>query len=174
MIQRRWRKWRLSKNTLTKGIDNTALEIFHAVCTIIKWWKIRYIHMRERRKERNRAICANTIQKTFRGWYLRQMLRPDLRQKLQQVGQVILKHRQELFEIHASYVIQRWWRKMKLKNIAAAKIRIRNTACTRLQSLWRGFWVRSRKCQIAQLMHRHSCSILLRASHLRVCRVSCA
>lgn len=53
--------------------------------------------------------------------------------------------REELFRIHGAYVLQSTWRHYVQKRVRKERMRTRKTASTRIQALWRGFWIRSRK-----------------------------
>jgi hypothetical protein len=51
----------------------------------------------------------------------------------------------ELFRVRAAYILQSAWRNYVQRRIRTEKIRTRNRAAAKLQALWKGYWVRSRK-----------------------------
>ena len=81
----------------------------------------------------------------FTGHYLRQLLRPDLREKLVKLGAAVTKARHNLLEIRSVYILQKAWRRVLQRRIEAEKLNTRHKAIKRIQSLWRGYWIRSRK-----------------------------
>ncbi|KAJ3204434.1 hypothetical protein HK099_001163 [Clydaea vesicula] len=145
LIQRRYRHWKTFKNSPIAQKYNKRIEgqIEKSVNKIIAWWKPLYKKVSEQKRKTEIHQAAINIQRVYRGWYLRQMLRPDLRQKLSALGASVAKHRKELFKIHSAYVLQNAWRAYIQRRILNEKIKTRNSAGSRIQALWRGFWVRS-------------------------------
>ncbi|KAL2916170.1 hypothetical protein HK105_204261 [Polyrhizophydium stewartii] len=144
VIQRKWRHWHMFKNSPLASKYQTKIEdLEKAVNKIIQWWRPLHSHLAEINEARRRNKAATDIQRVFRGYYLRQLLRPDLRLKLTTLGAAVAKARHNLLEIRGAYVLQNAWRNKLQRRIRAEKVKTRNKAATRIQSLWRGFWVRS-------------------------------
>ncbi|XJO77036.1 hypothetical protein BDV3_001679 [Batrachochytrium dendrobatidis] len=144
VIQRKWRHWHMFKNSPLASKYQTKIEDLHAAANrIIRWWRPLHSRMAEINETRRRNKAATNIQRVYRGFALRRLLRPDIRKKLTELGSVIAKARHSLLEIRSAYIIQRAWRKVLYKRVCAEKAKTRNKASTRIQSLWRGFWVRS-------------------------------
>nr|KAJ3421640.1 hypothetical protein HK105_002847 [Polyrhizophydium stewartii] len=146
VIQRKWRHWHMFKNSPLASKYQTKIEGWNlekAVNKIIQWWRPLHSHLAEINEARRRNKAATDIQRVFRGYYLRQLLRPDLRLKLTTLGAAVAKARHNLLEIRGAYVLQNAWRNKLQRRIRAEKVKTRNKAATRIQSLWRGFWVRS-------------------------------
>lgn len=98
---------------------------------------------------RARNLAAIKIQRVYRGYRLRSRLRPDIQKKLLALGTAMVKSRyseltrKQLLQICAAYVIQRAWRTTINRRIRLRKIRIKHLAATKIQALWKGFWVQS-------------------------------
>lgn len=84
------------------------------------------------------------IQRLYRGFSLRSLLKPDLRVKLVRIGTFVCRAKENLVQIAAAYTIQRAWRKMLERRIRIEKIETKNCAGVKIQAAWKGFWVRSR------------------------------
>lgn len=54
-------------------------------------------------------------------------------------------YRFDLQRIRGAYVLQGAWRGFVVKKVRADKQRNRNQAATKIQALWKGFWIRSRE-----------------------------
>ncbi|KAI8925687.1 hypothetical protein BC831DRAFT_498185 [Entophlyctis helioformis] len=133
LIQRKWRHWHMFKNSPLASKYQTKIEdLEKAVNTIIHWW--RPLHGRMAEIKEARRVSR---------YYLRQLLRPDLRHKLTTLGAAVAKARHNLLEIRGAYILQNAWRNALQRKIRTEKLKTRNKAATRIQALWRGFWVRS-------------------------------
>ncbi|KAL7754365.1 hypothetical protein RI367_000346 [Sorochytrium milnesiophthora] len=144
VIQRRYRSWVKLRNSPMVNQYNARLEdLATAVNKIIAWWRPRHARMLQRRKLEQRYKAVTDIQRVWRGHCLRKLIRPDLRQKLQTLGEHLARHRHDLLRIQAAYAIQEAWRAHRVRKVRTEKLRMRNTAATRVQALWKGFWVRS-------------------------------
>ncbi|KXS13535.1 hypothetical protein M427DRAFT_369481 [Gonapodya prolifera JEL478] len=143
-IQRRYRQWALYKNSPVAAMYRRKIEdIIAAVNLICTWWRPIYQKIVERRALQKKHDAATSIQRVWRGHYLRQLLKPELRERLGVLGASIRKHRSDLAKYHGAFVLQRAWRNYQIKRVRSQKIKIRNMAATRIQSLWRGYWIRS-------------------------------
>ncbi|KAJ3038616.1 hypothetical protein HDV00_000460 [Rhizophlyctis rosea] len=166
IVQRKWRHWAMFRNSPIASKYNARIEdLNRAVNTIIHWWRPLHQKMSEIKRLREvgnglpndgmkiidtftihqRHAAATNIQRVYRGYYLRQLLRPDLRAKLRELGESVARHRQELLRVRGAYVLQNAWRSYQIKRVRADKLRTRNRAAARIQAMWKGYWVRSRK-----------------------------
>ncbi|KAI8921425.1 hypothetical protein DFJ77DRAFT_163161 [Powellomyces hirtus] len=144
VIQRKWRNWHMFKNSPIAARYNAKIEdLTKAVNTIIAWWRPLHHQLSEVRRLREKYQAARNIQRVWRGYSLRQLLRPDLRQRLRALGESVARHRKELLRIHGAYIIQSGWRSYLHKRVRAEKVRTRHRAAARIQALWKGYWVRS-------------------------------
>ncbi|KAI8914438.1 hypothetical protein EDD86DRAFT_186711 [Gorgonomyces haynaldii] len=144
IIQKKWRNWHMFKNSpLAAKYYRKVEELDAAATKIAKWWRALSKKLSEQREGRDRLDGAVKIQALWRGYMLRKQLKPSLRMKLGDLGLLMLKARETLFRMQAAYKIQRWFRQNMERKILLQKARTRNMAATRLQALWRGFWVRS-------------------------------
>jgi hypothetical protein len=145
IIQTKWRRWKMFRNSPIAAEYNKPVDVLKAhVKTIVDWW--RPLHQKRKEKElmKSQNDAATRIQSLWRGYYLRQLLRPDLRVKLKNVGESVMRYREGLFEIHGAYVLQNAWKVVLAKRVKANKIKTRNMAAARIQALWKGYWTRSR------------------------------
>ncbi|KAI9141422.1 hypothetical protein BKA69DRAFT_1139007 [Paraphysoderma sedebokerense] len=144
IIQRRYKRW-VKCRTSPFDIRYRAKpeEFIKAVNKIICWWRPRYQRMLEQRKITERNEAAVTIQRVYRGYMLRKLLRSDIQGRLKTIGASLVKHRTDLLRLRSAFVIQRVWRQYRLRKIRQEKLRTRNAAATRIQALWKGCWVRS-------------------------------
>ncbi|KAH6572637.1 hypothetical protein BASA60_006523 [Batrachochytrium salamandrivorans] len=144
VIQRKWRHWHMFKNSPLASKYQMKIEVLQkAANTIIWWWRPLYARMTEISEARRRTKAATNIQRVYRGYALRKLLRPELRQKLSNIGAAVAKARHSLLEIQSTYVLQRAWRRVLQHRVQIGKTTARNKAAMRVQSLWRGYWVRS-------------------------------
>ncbi|KAJ3300337.1 hypothetical protein HK104_001755 [Borealophlyctis nickersoniae] len=144
VIQRKWRHWAMFRNSPIASKYNARIEdILHAISVIIAWWRPLYKRFSEVKRLREKHEAATNIQRVWRGYYLRQLLRPDLRRKLRDLGESVARHRQELLRIRGAYILQNAWRTYVIKRVRADKLRTRNRAAARIQAFWKGYWVRS-------------------------------
>ncbi|KND01565.1 uncharacterized protein SPPG_03365 [Spizellomyces punctatus DAOM BR117] len=144
VIQRKWRNWHMFKNSPIATKYNARIEdLNRAVNTIIHWWRPLHKKMSEIRRLREKHHAATTIQRVYRGYFLRQLLRPDLRQRLRALGESVARHRAELLRIRGAYILQSAWRNYLHRRVRAEKVRTRHRAAARIQALWKGYWVRS-------------------------------
>ncbi|RKO94582.1 hypothetical protein BDK51DRAFT_15469, partial [Blyttiomyces helicus] len=144
VIQRKWRNWSVFRNSPIATRYNARIEdIIRAVIKITRWWRPLHLRMTEIKRLRQRHEAATVIQRVYRGYYLRQLLRPELRHRLQRLGKSVAEHRSELYTIRAAYVLQKAWRRFVARRIRADKVRTRHSAAARLQAFWKGYWVRS-------------------------------
>ncbi|KAJ3412016.1 hypothetical protein HDV05_001397 [Chytridiales sp. JEL 0842] len=144
VIQTKWRNFSMFRNSPIATMYNARMEdIIKAVNTIIKWWRPMFQQISETRRLRDKNVAATTIQRVWRGYYLRKLIRPDLRAKLRELGESIANHRHELFRVRAAYILQNAWRNYVQRRIKAEKIKTRNKATAKIQALWKGYWVRS-------------------------------
>ncbi|KAI8617462.1 hypothetical protein BC830DRAFT_1113354 [Chytriomyces sp. MP71] len=144
VIQRKWRHWFMFRNSPIAARYNARIEdIEAAVNKIIAWWRPLCIKISERKKQREKHDAATAIQRVWRGYILRHILRDDVRKKLTAIGQKIAQHRGELIRIRAAYILQKAWRNYIQRRVRSDKIKTRHTAAARLQSFWKGYWVRS-------------------------------
>ncbi|KAJ3345005.1 hypothetical protein HDU91_007491, partial [Kappamyces sp. JEL0680] len=112
IIQRKWRHWHSTyraeltlvfKNSplaskYQKKVEGTRalqfmLDLESAVNTIIRWWRPFYARLVEIRRNRWQAQNATIIQRAWKGYKLRSLLRKDVRERLAKVGKAILKAR---------------------------------------------------------------------------------
>ncbi|ORY38662.1 hypothetical protein BCR33DRAFT_754541 [Rhizoclosmatium globosum] len=143
-IQKAWRKWFMFRNSPIAARYNAKLEdIEAAVNKIISWWRPLHAKANEKKKINKKHMAATTIQRIWRGYVLRHILRDDLRVKLTNIGQKIAQHRGELLRIRAAYILQNAWRNFIQKRIRIEKIKTRHSAAARIQAFWKGYWVRS-------------------------------
>ncbi|KAJ3197485.1 hypothetical protein HK101_003183 [Irineochytrium annulatum] len=144
VIQTKWKHWSMFRNSpIAKRYNARIEDIIKAVNRIIEWWRPlckRITHQKQMR-EKNAAACE--IQRVFRGFRLRQLIRPDIRQRLQALGASVTRHRAELFRVRSAYVIQKAWRNYVSRKVRSDKIRTRNRAGAKIQAFWKGYWVRS-------------------------------
>ncbi|KAI9363417.1 hypothetical protein DFJ73DRAFT_811117 [Zopfochytrium polystomum] len=144
VIQRKWKHWSMFRNSPIATKYNARMEVLvRAVNTIINWWRPLHASYEERSKMGEKFRAAVTIQRVYRGYALRQRLRPDMRKKLLKIGQFVARHRGDLLRIRGAYVIQSAWRSYQQRKVRSEKIRTRNRAAARLQAFWKGYWVRS-------------------------------
>ncbi|KAJ3079282.1 hypothetical protein HK102_003882, partial [Quaeritorhiza haematococci] len=145
IIQRRWRNWHVYKNSPIATQYGVRLEVLEALVNkIIAWWRPLHLELVERRKLEEKHRAATNIQRVWRGYYLRQLLRPELRRKLYELGVSVAKNRHVLIKVRGAYVLQNAWRSFLVKRVREDKLRTRNRAAARIQALWKGYWVRSR------------------------------
>ncbi|KAJ3016068.1 hypothetical protein HKX48_004246 [Thoreauomyces humboldtii] len=144
VIQQKWRNWHMFKNSPIAARYNAKIEdLAKAVNTIISWWRPLHQKLSEVKRLREKYQAARNIQRVWRGYSLRQLLRPDLRRRLRDLGESVARHREDLLRIHGAYIIQSGWRSYLHKRVRAEKVRTRHRAAARIQALWKGYWVRS-------------------------------
>ncbi|KAI8810375.1 hypothetical protein BJ742DRAFT_202319 [Cladochytrium replicatum] len=144
VIQSKWRHWHLYKNSpIALKYKHRMEDIVAAVNMIIAWWRPLNTRLVEYNALYDQHKAATTIQRVYRGYYLRQLLRPDLRDKLRALGQSVARNRHQLIKVKGVYVLQTAWRQFQVKRVRADKFKIRNRAAARIQAVWKGFWVRS-------------------------------
>ncbi|KAI9006126.1 hypothetical protein BC832DRAFT_470038 [Gaertneriomyces semiglobifer] len=144
IIQRKWKHWHMFKNSPIAAKYNANIEdLQRAVNKIISWWRPLHQKLSEVKRLREKHHAATTIQRVYRGYHLRQLLRPDLRHRLRVLGESVARHRKQLLQIRAAYIIQGAWRNYLYRRVRAEKVRTRHRAAARLQALWKGYWVRS-------------------------------
>ncbi|KAJ3161365.1 hypothetical protein HDU86_007147 [Geranomyces michiganensis] len=144
VIQRKWRNWHMFKNSPIAAKYNSKIEdLAKAVNKIIEWWRPLHHQLSETKRLREKYQAARNIQRVWRGYSLRQLLRPELRHRLRALGESVARHREQLLRIHGAYVIQGGWRNYLHKRVRAEKVRTRHRAAARIQALWKGYWVRS-------------------------------
>eukprot|EP01135_Chromosphaera_perkinsii_P012212 Nk52_evm31s2612 gene=Nk52_evmTU31s2612 len=114
-----------------------------AIVVLQRWWKEVVVHIRVRRQEIMEQISAILIQSNFRGYRLRKTLRSDIRERLSNIGMVIVKHRAQLETHRAAYKIQNWWRTGNIRRLYKRKRELRRHAATRIQACYKGYLVRS-------------------------------
>jgi hypothetical protein len=159
IIQRKWRLWKAFKNSPLALKYNCKVEDLEKAATkIAVWWRPLKGMAAEKRQARTRLKAQVCIAAFFRGYILRKHLKQDVRVKLLSVGKKMIKHRSELIKIKAIYTVQRFWRSILLRRAKEEKYKTRYLAATRIQSLWRGFWIRSRNFNL----FRSGASIQLR------------
>lgn len=94
IIQKKYRHWKVFKNSPLAQRYNKGMDVLiAAVNKIIEWWRPLYLILVDKRRQRQKVHAAVMIQKHWRGWYLRQMLRPDLRDQLMELGKNVTKHK---------------------------------------------------------------------------------
>ncbi|KAJ3272756.1 hypothetical protein HDV01_005284 [Terramyces sp. JEL0728] len=94
IIQQKWRHWHQYKNSPLASKYQTKMEdLEKAVSVIINWWRPLYARLIDIRSSRKRTIAATTIQRIYRGYKLRSLLRNDIREKLVKIGRIIAKAR---------------------------------------------------------------------------------
>ncbi|KAJ3113481.1 hypothetical protein HDU96_003348 [Phlyctochytrium bullatum] len=136
--------FKIQKNWRRKLFIWVALmHLIEAVNKIIAWWRPRYAVISDRRKMQAKYRAVTKIQSVFRGYKLRKKLRVDVRQRLRNLGESLVRHRQQLFRVRAAYILQKAWRHFRTRKIRNDKIRTRNRAAAKIQALWKGYWVRS-------------------------------
>ncbi|KAJ3246138.1 hypothetical protein HDU78_007785 [Chytriomyces hyalinus] len=144
VIQRKWRHWFMYRNSPIAAKYNAKIEdIEAAVNKIVAWWRPLCVKISEKKRMREKHDAATDIQRVWRGYILRHILRDDVRRKLTTIGQKIAQHRGELIRIRAAYILQNAWRNYIQRRVRAEKIKTRHSAAARLQAFWKGYWVRS-------------------------------
>ncbi|KAI8589518.1 hypothetical protein BDZ88DRAFT_461954 [Geranomyces variabilis] len=144
VIQRKWRNWHMFRNSPLAAKYNSKIEdLAKAANFIIAWWRPLHHQLSETRRLREKYQAARNIQRVWRGYSLRQLLRPELRHRLRALGESVARHREQLLRIHGAYIIQNGWRSYLHKRVRAEKVRTRHRAAARIQALWKGYWVRS-------------------------------
>ena len=153
LIQNKWRHWHAFRNSPIAAEYKTPVEKLKAKVHLIQaWWKP--LHLKRKERNSNYAQCkaATDIQRVWRGIFtllnligysLRNLLVPQLREKLSDLGKLIRTHRKQLFEFQSAYVLQNAWRSFIAKKVQGEKKKIRNIAASRIQALWKGFWTRA-------------------------------
>jgi hypothetical protein len=107
------------------------------------WWKRISGSLTEKRHIKRQNHAAVVIQRNYRGYGLRKLLRPELRLKLRRLGELMNKNRALLLRLKGAYVLQVAWREYSKKKILRDKEKLQNIAITKIIALWRGYWVRS-------------------------------
>ncbi|KAI9331354.1 hypothetical protein BDR26DRAFT_870379 [Obelidium mucronatum] len=144
VIQRKWRHWSMFRNSPIAAKYNAKMEVIEtAVNKIIAWWRPLCKKISDKKRMKEKDYAATTIQRVWRGYVLRHILRDDLRVRLTTIGQKIAQHRGELIRIRAAYILQNAWRNFVQKRVRSEKIKTRHSAAARIQAYWKGYWVRS-------------------------------
>ncbi|KAJ3371668.1 hypothetical protein GGF31_002647 [Allomyces arbusculus] len=143
-IQTKFRDWARFRNSPFASRFRKKLEqIDHAARIIARWWRPLYARLLETKAQHAQIQAATTIQRVWRGACLRAVLRPDIRTRLAGLGAAMVRHRHGLMMVHAALVLQAAWRARRMRRVRAEKLRTRHAAATRIQALWKGYWVRS-------------------------------
>ncbi|ORZ33671.1 hypothetical protein BCR44DRAFT_1195279 [Catenaria anguillulae PL171] len=143
-IQTKFRDWAHFRNSPFASRFRKQLELLNRSASVIQaWWRPIAVKLRERRARDAQNRSATTIQRIWRGYALRSVLRPDIRSRLSTLGKSLVRHRVILLRVHAAMRIQTIWREFRMRRVRAQKIRTRNAAATRIQALWKGYWIRS-------------------------------
>ncbi|KAI9190216.1 hypothetical protein H9P43_001649 [Blastocladiella emersonii ATCC 22665] len=143
-IQNKFRDWAHFRNSPFASRFRKKLELLtKAAVRIQQWWRPLYQRLQEAKTRNKQYHAATTIQRVWRGYMLRSVLRPDIRARLSALGKSLVRHRTGLLQLHAAIRIQSMWREIRMRRVRAQKIRTRHAAATRLQALWKGYWVRS-------------------------------
>ncbi|KAI8899147.1 hypothetical protein BC833DRAFT_587015 [Globomyces pollinis-pini] len=143
-IQKKWRHWHMFRNSpLASKYQAKMEDLETAVNTIIKWWRPLYSSLVEIRQNRAKNHAATVVQRNYRGYKLRSLLRPDIREKLGKIGDLFVASGDKLKRLCAAYHIQRAWRNYTRKRIMLQKVKTRHLAATKIQANWKGFWVRT-------------------------------
>ncbi|KAJ3131993.1 hypothetical protein HK100_005821 [Physocladia obscura] len=97
IIQRKWRNWFMFRNSPIAAKYNARIEqLESAVNKIITWWRPLHKKISDRRRMKSVSFIhysATTIQRVWRGYILRKMVRDELRVKLVNIGRQITQHR---------------------------------------------------------------------------------
>ncbi|KAI9224109.1 hypothetical protein BC828DRAFT_374299 [Blastocladiella britannica] len=144
MIQNKFRDWAHFRNSPFASRFRKKLELLSKACIKIQnWWRPRYKRLADAKAKNKEYRAAVTIQRLWRGYSLRTVLRPDIRLHLSALGKSMVRHRASLLKLHAALRIQNIWREYRMRRVRAKKIQTRHAAATRLQALWKGYWIRS-------------------------------
>lgn len=158
---------------ITPGLFQN-LDVVKAIFVICRWWRPIYAAMIERRnlqKVRSRwslhqcsksmlrvissastvvIICGNCCDRScvrnlecWESWF--RAIGTSLSRSASYLH--FRTDRVELLRIRGAYVLQGAWRGFVVKKVRADKVKVRNQASAKIQALWRGYWIRSRKIQ---------------------------
>ncbi|TPX41026.1 hypothetical protein SeMB42_g05767 [Synchytrium endobioticum] len=136
------RSWRITKARRVRIPDARLLVMreakIRAKTKIVLWWT----EMKQRKLQRRKRWAVIDIQRCWRGYQLRKMLRSDLRVRLMNLGASVARHRHELLRVRAVLMLQSAWRAYRVRKIAHDSNKIRHKAATRIQAAFKGYWVR--------------------------------
>ncbi|ORX51090.1 hypothetical protein BCR36DRAFT_351617 [Piromyces finnis] len=143
IIQTKYKCWTLYHNSEIAQMFNRKIEdINNAVEVISTWWKAKYEAILEQRKLQKKIESAIVIQKYWKGYHLRKLIKPALLTELKELGNTMIKKRQALIVLSSVYKIQKAWKDYQARKIRAIKIDTRNKAATKIQALWKGYQTR--------------------------------
>ncbi|TPX34508.1 hypothetical protein SmJEL517_g02865 [Synchytrium microbalum] len=139
IIQRVWRTIKARKNRIPDvRREVVKMAKVQAKEKIVVWWR----EMRQRRLKRKTRKAVVDIQRCWRGYKLRKLLRSDLRDRLRSLGESVAMHRHELLRVRAALQLQAAWRVYKVRKMRRDSSKIRHKAATRIQAAFKGYWVR--------------------------------
>jgi len=143
IIQNKYKCWSLYHNSEIAQMFHRKLEdIVKAVKVISRWWKEKYQIILEERVIQKQNESATIIQKVWKGYRLRNRLKPELLEKFTRLGNYMSKNKDLLLLLVSVYRIQKYWKDYKIRRVRTIKIETRNKAATKIQALWRGYHTR--------------------------------
>ncbi|ORX84101.1 hypothetical protein BCR32DRAFT_266582 [Anaeromyces robustus] len=143
IIQSKYKCWSLYHNSEIAQMFNRKIEdINNAVEIICTWWKGKYEAILEHRKLQKKINSAIVIQKIWKGYHHRNLIKPELLEDFKRLGDLMIKNRNALLVLSSVYKIQKTWREYQAKKIRNIKIDTRSKAATKIQALWKGYHTR--------------------------------